>query len=226
MLAHIFEQAGLSTVIFASVRGIVERSRPPRALYCNFPFGRPIGDPNDPAFQMRVLMAGFELLKEKSAPVLVDYPEKAKTAVNEAASCPLPPRHDPNLPESIDEMRGLRPAFDRAAERGTGLYVNFGLLEQGLEAFERIAAGTPWKEVDLPERMPVVTLSIRNYYEQAAIGLADHVPGARSAETWFAQETKAGELIHKVQNIIRESGAETIHWFYLLPASQHRHPHS
>ena len=46
----------------------------------------------------------------------VDYPEKAKTAVNEATFCALPPRYDPNLPESVDEMRGLRPAFDRAAE--------------------------------------------------------------------------------------------------------------
>lgn len=226
MLAHIFETAGLSTVVFASIRNLVERIKPPRALYCEFPLGRPLGEPNDPAFQTRVLMAGFELLKETAGPVLVDYPEQAKTSVAEAVSCPLPPRYDPSLPESIDEMRGLRPAFDRAAKTGTGLFVDFDLLEPGLEALERIAAGTPWQEAGLPAPAHEVTLSLRNYYDQAAMALADHVPGARSSETWFAQETRTGELIHKAQKAIRDSGAEEMHWFYMLPPGQHRIPRS
>ena len=224
MLAHVFETAGLSTVVFASIRNLVERIKPPRSLYCEFPLGRPLGDPNDPAFQTRTLMAGFELLKEPAGPVLVDYPERARTAVTEAVSCPLPPRYDPDLPKSIDEMRGLRPAFERAAENGTGLYVNFDLLEPGLAALERIEAGTPWTEADLPAPLHEVTLSIRNYYDQAALALADHIPGARSSETWFAQQTQTGELIHKTQKIIRASGAEEMHWFYMLPPNQHRIP--
>ena len=222
MLARIFEEAGLSTVVFTSIRRLAERIEPPRALYCEFPLGRPIGDPNDPAFQTRVLMAGFELLKEKSGPVLVDYPEKAKESTDEIASCPLPPRYDPNLPESIDEMRALRPAFDRAAENGTALHTDLDMLEPGLEALERIAAGTPLKEAGLPAHTHVIALHIRNYYEQAAMGLAEHIPGAHASENWFAQETKTGELIHKVQKILLDEGAAQPIWYYLLPVSQHR----
>ncbi|HCH79267.1 MAG TPA: glycine reductase, partial [Acidimicrobiaceae bacterium] len=48
MLAHVFEAAGIATVTLASTLSVVERTQPPRALWCDFPLGRPLGKPQDP----------------------------------------------------------------------------------------------------------------------------------------------------------------------------------
>ncbi|MFZ1491711.1 MAG: selenoprotein B, partial [Ilumatobacteraceae bacterium] len=74
-LAHVFEAAGLATVVLASNRSVVERMRPPRALYCDFPLGRPLGKPGDATFQLDVLAEAFALLDAPSGPALADYPE-------------------------------------------------------------------------------------------------------------------------------------------------------
>ena len=44
-LASVLEDAGLATVALSSVRGQVVTTRPPRALHCDFPLGRPLGRP-------------------------------------------------------------------------------------------------------------------------------------------------------------------------------------
>lgn len=60
-----------------------ELLRPPRALYVPFPFGMPLGHPEDPAQQRRVLAALFALL-DRPAPVLLDLTGEA--TVDEPAS--------------------------------------------------------------------------------------------------------------------------------------------
>src|ERR671910_544074 len=74
-LAHVIEAAGLATVALSLVRPQIEQSRPPRALHCEFPLGRPLGRPGDPEFQRRVLSAAFALLQRRDGPVLEDFPE-------------------------------------------------------------------------------------------------------------------------------------------------------
>ena len=75
MLAHFFESYGFSTVLVGFVREHIEFIRPPRALWLNFPMGRPFGKPNDPEFQMKVIKAAFNLFNASSGPVLEDFPE-------------------------------------------------------------------------------------------------------------------------------------------------------
>mgnify|MGYP000284807589 CR=1 FL=1 len=48
-LAHVFEAAGMATVALGSVRKQIESTAPPRGLWCDFPLGRPLGKPGDPA---------------------------------------------------------------------------------------------------------------------------------------------------------------------------------
>ncbi len=62
VLAHILEAAGLATVGLSLVRGQAETVRAPRMLHCQFPLGRPLGRPNDPAFQHDVLRRALALL--------------------------------------------------------------------------------------------------------------------------------------------------------------------
>ena len=41
------------------LRKHIEHTAPPRGLWCDFPLGRPLGVPNDPAFQHRVIEASL-----------------------------------------------------------------------------------------------------------------------------------------------------------------------
>ena len=70
MLANVFEQAGLTTVTLALVRGQAESSKPPRSLYVEFPLGRPLGRPDDVELQTDVLHAAFALPERNDVPVL------------------------------------------------------------------------------------------------------------------------------------------------------------
>ena len=56
-LAHIIETAGLATVGISLVREHTAAMKPPRTLWVPFPLGRPLGEPNDEAFQLDVLRA-------------------------------------------------------------------------------------------------------------------------------------------------------------------------
>ena len=204
-----------------SLLEVANRMHPPRALYGDFPLGRPLGRPNDPAFQHRVLAAAFGLLTAPG-PTLIEFPD---AVIDEAAAplaCPLPARVDPSVPASVDEMRGLRPAFNRTTETGIRTALDPQTVEAALFAFERVVAGTPWAEAEVPDNPLTAALAIRSYYEQAAAGLCDHVPAARAAESWFAQTTAAGALMHDAMRVMRAQEAPQPFWFYLLPASQHR----
>ena len=50
VLAHFFESFGLSTVLVGFVKEHIESIKPPRALWLDFPMGRPLGKPNDPDY--------------------------------------------------------------------------------------------------------------------------------------------------------------------------------
>ena len=75
VLAHYFEAAGFATVLVGFVREHIESIAPPRALWLDFPMGRPLGKPNDPSFQLSVIRAAFSLLDAPSGPVPKDLPE-------------------------------------------------------------------------------------------------------------------------------------------------------
>lgn len=208
------------TVALVSMREVAERMPIPRGLYCEFPLGRPLGKPRDPEFQHAVLSAAFALLGA-TGPTLVTYPEVVTDEVDVPLACPLPARLDPSLPPAVDEMRGLRQAFDRASG-GVRAAVDPDVVEAALRGFSRVAEdGTPWDQAEIPDNPVTAALAIRGFYEQAAAGLSEHVPAARSAETWFAEQTVAGKMLHRAQQAMKDAGAPQPFWFYVLPVSQH-----
>ena len=54
-MARAIESAGIPTVIVMMHRGMAEKIRPPRVAHVRFPFGRPLGEPNNPD-QHRVII--------------------------------------------------------------------------------------------------------------------------------------------------------------------------
>lgn len=224
-LAHVFEKAGLATVGLSLVRGQAEKSRAPRMLHCEFPLGRPLGRPADPAFQHRVLEAAFALLARTDVPVLVEFPETITDDADQPVACALPPRHDPLLHPAVDEAIGLRPAYERhRAASGRTNVVRCGGPERVPEliaAFAAIGAGSQWDDVGLaPDLLGPAALDIRAYYEEAAIALADHVPAARQAESWLYRLSATGPVLIRARAALREAEAPRSAWFALVPIGQ------
>ena len=221
-LAHTFEAAGLATVSLISVRDVAERTHPPRALYCEFPLGRPLGRPLDQAYQRRVLDAAFGLLEAESGPVLEDFPDTITSEVESAVACALPPRFDPDLPPAVDEARALRDAYDRAHEAtgrtSVGRVVDADGIPDALAAFARIVDGTDWTEAGIPGFGVDTVHDIRSYYEELCPQLAGGVPEAWASEHWFYEETEAGKLIQAARRAMRDQGAPSMLWFYMAPA--------
>jgi hypothetical protein len=209
-LAHVLEENGLATVQLSSVRGHTERIKPPRALYCEFPFGRPLGKPNDATFQRHVITTAFGLLERPAGPVLEDYPEVVTDATEAPLACALPAAFNGATPSVIDEARALRSAYERQLKRSgrtsVGITGDVDTIPALLEAFIKIAAGALPEESGLPSEPHRSALDVRAYYEEAALALADHVPQARAAESWFFGQTEAGKLLRAAQKRLIAAG--------------------
>ena len=89
-LSFYLEKEGIMTTGISLVRENAESMQPPRTLWVSFPLGRPLGKPDDAAFQHRVIDAALKLLRAPSGPVLADFPEDAPPAgLNDAPACPV-----------------------------------------------------------------------------------------------------------------------------------------
>ena len=197
-------------------------TRPPRGLFCEFPLGRPLGRPDDPAFQHRVLAAALDLVERATGPTVEDFPEVVRDDAAVALSCPLPPRHDPSAPPAVDEARALRAAYDRAVARhgdrtATGRAIGPDDVPDAVAAFVRIAEGTPWKEAGIPGVPARVAQDVRGYYETAALALAEHTPAAWESTRWFLTATETGRTIVAARAAMEASGVRRDLWFYLTP---------
>ena len=83
-LAHYLEAEGVPTTQVSLIREHTETIHPPRALWVPFELGRPLGAPEDPGLQRRVLLAALNLLEAPEGPVLLDFPEENAESVNKA----------------------------------------------------------------------------------------------------------------------------------------------
>lgn len=222
VLSHVLEAAGIATVALVSNRVVAERMHPPRALYGEFPLGRPLGKPGDPTFQRDVLRRGFALLDAPDVPVLVDHPDVIELE-SDAVACAMPARYDASLPPAVDEARALRAAYDRSvAARGTtsvGMATDAGGVAEVVAAFVRIVDGANWAEAGLPGDPVSCAHDVRNYYEEAAVELADDLTHG-SIEAWFSERTEAGKLLLEARRVMKDQGAPFPFWFYMAAGTR------
>ena len=225
MLAHVFEAAGLATVALSLVRRQAENIGAPRKLHCQFPFGRPLGRPGDAEFQHDVLRRAFALLARTDVPVLEDHPVTIEDQADEPVACPIPPHFDPELPAAVSEVRGLRAAYDRQLARSGRTLVGRERDADGIgdlvARFLRIGEGASLADVGFDDHSAIAaSQDIRAYYEEAALALVDHVPGARQAESWFYRSTATGAALRAARDALKSAGANRMVTGYLLPATQ------
>lgn len=164
------------------------------------------------------------MLDAPAGPVLHDYPV-AIEAETEAVACNLPARFDPDLHPAIDEINGIRGAWDRStAQRptSTGRVLDVDELGTAIDCLQAIVDGTPWREAAIPgNNTTAMCHDLRTYYEEAALELvtttAGQAPGGRGVENWFFTETEAGKLVLEARRALKAADAPFGVWFYMAP---------
>ena len=223
-LAHVFEAAGLSTIVLTPMRFIAEKMATPRTLYADFPLGWPVGQPLDADFQHRVLKAAFLLLERPSGPVLEDFSERIESKPGEPLSCPMPARYNPDLHPAIDEAQAFRSAYDRAVKKNgrssVGRVIDADQIPEVLEKFVRVAEGEAWDQQKFKVLPMMLVHDIRAYYEELAFEIADGPIAAYGAERWFYDETEAGKILLEARRKMQRAGAPHHVWFYMAPGTR------
>lgn len=72
LIQSIIERAGIPTVSVTLLPEITARVSPPRALSVDYPFGYPLGAPNDEGLQTEIIRSALALLTSTAPlPILV-----------------------------------------------------------------------------------------------------------------------------------------------------------
>jgi hypothetical protein len=206
------EDRGLATVAIAAVRAQAENTRPPRALWTSSQLGRPLGEPGDPAFQRKIILAALGLLTRTDGPVILAefHEDPAGWTDNPAWQAPLVrmPAAMPDTPSGwaeafAAELSALMPAWQRARAR-------FGRTTTGLSflapsAWPGFVAACLAGDLPVAEGHATTALSLRflcddvkAFYGEA--GQADgSPPSSRQVDTWFWRQTVGGALLQALR---------------------------
>lgn len=209
-LAHFLERDGLPTALIGLIRQHVERMRPPRALAVPFELGRPLGAPDDPAFQRRVLGALIELFKAPAGPVLVDFPEQAPGAPAdmEGWACPISLPAPPATGSAFDQLRSalddeiarLRPWYDEIVRTRGRTTVGISGVEIGripallMQFAQDLSMPSPQSGVPMAQVIKRASDDLRAFHYEAATAKPGRVSDVQLGN-WFWGETAAGRAL-------------------------------
>ena len=217
-MAHMLEERGLPTTVLALVLPQVEKTRPPRALMLPFMLGRPLGEPNDPAFQRRVLLQALRLLERDNGPVLLEhFPEDNPSWFDRrdwAPSVALPPPETNQGAADWEaafrtELTAVLPAWQRFKTRFGRTTV--GLAGQQPEAWPAFAASFLGGALPTVPLHDTSALALRFLADdlKALYGEAVQAdgppPSARQIDGWFWRQTIAGQLLIALRELSSQS---------------------
>lgn len=210
-IAYYLERAGISTVGISLVRENTEALRPPRFLWVPFPLGRPLGAPNDPAFQHRVIRAALALLGRGSGPVLEDFPIEAPAAPGlEPQVCPVSFRRAPPDTSTWSgrletEMRMLAPWYDVSlARRDRTLFGVAGASPDALRDELSAALAAEPAELDL-RRLKLVLEDLKAWYQEAMTAQPGQLPWAEVRRLLW-DETELGLAMRELAATLTATG--------------------
>ncbi len=226
------EGHGFATTLITLVREHTEKINPPRALWVPFELGRPLGAPNDPAFQRKVLLASLQLLEAESGPVLVDFDEDTPGRDDNPEWAPpfvAPPVVAGDLLENFEaEIAALDKAYINVVASGGRAVVGLSNLDpHGMKdfllAFMRgQTPDNPRPDCALRDAVRAVTEDLKAVYHTVALSHPQK-PSSEQIANWFWGDTVCGQLL--LELIDRWSQSEerwqkTIAAFLILPAAQ------
>ena len=184
--------------------------------------GRPLGVPNDAAFQRRVLLAALNLLEAPAGPVLADYAEDAPQVAEEETAgfaCPVSfakPALETGLAGAVQqEIAALTPWHELTRrDRGRSVATLSGLNAGGAAKFLTDFIAEPRTpvyrdDISLELALRLAVQDIRAYYLESVAAQ----PGARAAldaRNWFYRETAAGQMLFKLREVCLENQNDTV----------------
>lgn len=178
------------------MREHTETVRPPRALWVTFDLGRPLGIPDDPPFQRRVVKAALDLLARTDGPLIADYPEHVPEVTDFSGwACPI------NLaPSQVDSLVA---EIDRLATWYDRSVATLGRTTVGVSGLDMPAAGALVNraldgELPAAQALKEAIDDLRAYYLEAASAFPD--PGTPATrKKWFWDETRLAQAILDLQ---------------------------
>jgi len=239
-LGHYLEREGLATTQISLIRLHTEKIKPPRALWVPFDLGRPLGAPNDPGFQTRVLMAALKLLEAPSGPVLEDFPDEAPASEDYSGpvACPLPINASGEQLVGIDRLRadflsetaqmGVWYEIARKKRQRTSVGAS-GLDPRTISEF--LAAclqggppPNPRPEIPTASMVKLAVEDLKAYYFEAAAAQPGRSnPDIKQLNDWFWGRTAAGGVFMELHQILRQSADPDLRFLaerLLVPMSQ------
>ena len=222
------ESRGFATTAIGLVRYQMEQVRPPRGLWVPFELGRPLGEPEDAAFQTRVLMQALRLLERTDGPLILEdfVSDPPGWADRVGWQTPWDDAEGDEEPAEalMAEMARLRPAWDAAQRR-------FGRTTVGLSQLEP-SRWPGFLGALLRDELPVVAQhgtaalsarflcdDIKAMYSEAAQGIGP-APSSRQVEGWFWRRTVAGRLLIELRRVAvasENSGLKTVGGRFFVP---------
>jgi hypothetical protein len=217
VLSRALERAGLVTVGITLVREHTEKVKPPRALWVPFPYGRPLGAPDDPRLQQTIISAAVALYESRAGPVLADFADdtiSGDVMIPQASDARTPTT---TAPDVAFEITTLRPYYEQwLAGHGGRTAVGVSGIDQrrfrgAIRFLEAFARGD---DADMQERpegtsreqfLRWIVDDLKAFYLEARM---EQQPSASYQElyTWFWNETALSSLLWSVRDVLKERG--------------------
>ncbi len=231
------ESRGVATVAIGLVRPHIEKTRSPRGVWVPFPLGRPFGQPEDKAFQRRVLMQALALLERPKGPVLLeDFPDDAPSMTDRPDWEPqvvLPPLQTLAPADSMAWISGMDAELHSVTPHWEAAKHRFGRTTVGLSRLAPDAWGpylATFFKGEIPES-PVAGLSpallaryiaddVKAFYTEAVQAIGQQ-PSGLQVNQWFWGRTLAADLLrafHTAALASDNNGFKTAGSRFIVPA--------
>ena len=226
MLGHFVEEEGLPTAGISLIRMHTEIIQPPRALWVPFELGRPLGPPNDAAFQKRVLLALMEMFEASDGPRLEDFPEdEPDTDAITILACPVDFTQTTIESGETDqlkaafhrEMTAMRSWYDMAVAKRQRTTVGVsGIDLEALGDFiyafiEGTEPDNPRDDIPLAYTLKFAVEDLKSYYIEGVTAQPGQTDASSQVLTdWFWDETVAGKVLLALKKVCQASTDSTM----------------
>jgi hypothetical protein len=227
VLGHFIESEGVPTAGISLIRMHTEIIKPPRALWVPFELGRPLGPPDNAAFQRQVLLALMGTLESPDGPRLEDFPEDEPETSGgmTVLACPIDftqdaeetGETDPLLVAFRREMTAMRPWYDMAVAKRqrTTVGVSGVDLEALGEFIFSFIGGTepdnPRDDIPLAYTVKFAVEDLKSFYIEGVTAQPGQAgASSRLLTDWFWDETVAGKVLLALKKVCQTSTDNTM----------------
>jgi hypothetical protein len=236
-LGHFLEEEGLATTIISLIRVHSEKVKAPRNLWVPFELGRPLGAPDDPEQQKRVLRAALDLLERDGGPSIIedfedegDYQAQDAGWKNPAAdiAVDVDPTDLGAARAAIHaEITALKPLYEQAvSESGRDPVGTSGLtIEKAVDhitAFLGEPPESPREDLSAAMLMRYAADDLKTFYLLSVAAGPGH-PASVQLTDWFWQETAAARVLIALRAMWKDSedkSVKTVCGSFLVPHVQ------